>query len=87
MGTVRIENGDGAWEGRSVETLDVTAAVLPAGAVNVGVVELVGADAYDGLSAVLFMRDSDIDETDHTVSRNGIIFPAARFLTGRPTPS
>ena len=74
-GTLRIENDTGEWEGTVLETLDVTAEVLPSGGLNVGVVELVGAGAYDGLSAVLFMRDSNVDETDYTVSWNGIIFP------------
>ena len=80
-GTVRIENDTGAWEGTVLETFDVTADTLPSGGLNVGVVELVGAGAYDGLSAVLFMRDSnaemtdETDFTDYTVSWNGIIFP------------
>jgi len=75
-GTLRIENDTGAWEGTLVETLDVTAAVLSPGGLNVGVVELVGSGAYDGLSAVLFMRDSNFSETDdYIVSWNGIIFP------------
>ena len=77
-GTLRIENDTGAWEGTLLETFDVTADVLPSGGLNVGVVELVGAGAYDGLSAVLFMRDSNAegaDWTDYTVSWNGIIFP------------
>jgi len=81
-GTVRIENDTdtGAWEGTVLETFDVTAEVLAGAGLNVGVVELVGVDAYDGLSAVLFMRDSnemtdETDETDYTVSWNGIIFP------------
>ena len=80
-GTVRIENDTGAWEGTVLETFDVTAEVLAGAGLNVGVVELVGAGAYDGLSAVLFMRDSnpemtdETDETAYTVSWNGIIFP------------
>jgi len=77
-GTLRIENDAGAWDGSFIEALDVTADVVPAGYYNVGAIELVGAGAYDGLSAVLFMRDSNpdgADETAYTVSWNGIIFP------------
>jgi hypothetical protein len=63
-GTVVIENDEGTWTGPLTGTSDPSA-----GNMGVTYVELVGAGAYQGLSAILFQR-----ETATTIDWNGVIF-------------
>jgi hypothetical protein len=63
-GTVAIENDQGTWTGTLTGTSDRSA-----GGRGVTYIELVGAGAYEGLSAVLFER-----ETAATLDWNGVIF-------------
>ena len=63
-GTIAIENDQGTWAGTSTGTTD-----LSADGRGVTYIELVGAGGYEGLSAVLFER-----ETATTLDWNGVIF-------------
>jgi hypothetical protein len=63
-GTVAIENDQGTWTGTLTGTSDRSADGR-----GVTYIELVGAGAYEGLSAVLFER-----ETAATLDWNGVIF-------------
>jgi hypothetical protein len=63
-GTVAIENDQGTWTGTLTGTSDRSADGR-----GVTYIELVGAGAYEGLSAVLFER-----ETTTTLDWNGVIF-------------
>jgi hypothetical protein len=63
-GTVAIENDQGTWTGTLTGTSDRSAKGR-----GVSYIELVGAGAYEGLSAVLFER-----ETAATLDWNGVIF-------------
>ena len=64
MGTVVIENDRGTWTGPLTGTSD-----LSADNGGVSYIELVGAGAYEGLSAILFQR-----ETPTTLDWNVVIF-------------
>ena len=64
-GTIEVTNDDGSWVGTSVGTTDASA-----GGAGVTYYELVGAGAYDGLSAILFES-----ETEEGFLWNGVIFP------------
>jgi len=63
-GTIVIVNDQGTWTGPLTGTSD-----LSAGRSGVTYIELVGAGAYEGLSAILFER-----ETATTLDWNGVIF-------------
>ena len=63
-GTVAIENDQGTWTGTLTGTSDLSAEGR-----GVTYIELVGAGGYEGLSAVLFER-----ETATTLDWNGVIF-------------
>ena len=63
-GTVAIENDQGTWTGPLTGTSD-----LSADGRGVTHIELVGAGAYAGLSAVIFERESA-----STLDWNGVIF-------------
>ena len=65
-GTFWIENEDGAWEGTSVGTTDVST-----GGEGVTYYQLVGTGAYEGLSAVIF--ETEVPTGDPVW--NGVIFP------------
>ena len=63
-GTVVIENDQGTWTGPLTGTSD-----LSADSGGVTYIELVGAGAYEGLSAIIFERER------HTaLDWNGVIF-------------
>lgn len=64
-GTVDIKNDQGTWTGTLTGTTDLSAKGR-----GTTYIELVGAGAYEGLSAVLFER-----ETATTIDWNGVIFP------------
>jgi hypothetical protein len=64
-GTIEVTNDDGSWVGTSVGTTDASA-----GGTGVTYYELVGAGAYEGLSAILFES-----ETAEGYPWNGVIFP------------
>jgi hypothetical protein len=63
-GTVVIENDQGTWTGPLTGTSD-----LSADQAGITYIELVGVGAYEGLSAILFQR-----ETATTIDWNGVIF-------------
>ena len=63
-GTIVIENDQGTWTGPLTGTSD-----LSAGSGGVTYIELVGAGAYEGLSAIIFDR-----ETATASDWNGVIF-------------
>jgi hypothetical protein len=63
-GTVVIENDQGTWTGPLTGTSD-----LSADRAGITYLELVGAGAYEGLSAIVFQR-----ETATTIDWNGVIF-------------
>lgn len=63
-GNIVIENDQGTWTGPMTGTSD-----LSADQAGIAYIELVGAGAYEGLSAILFQR-----ETATTIDWNGVIF-------------
>jgi hypothetical protein len=63
-GTIVIENDQGTWTGPLTGTSDLSADLG-----GVTYIELVGAGAYDGLSAIVFQR-----ETATSLDWNGVIF-------------
>jgi hypothetical protein len=63
-GTVAIENDQGTWTGPLTGTSDLSAELF-----GITYIELVGAGVYEGLSAILFQR-----ETATTHDWNGVIF-------------
>ncbi len=63
-GTIAIENDQGTWTGPLTGTSD-----LSADGRGITYIELVGAGAYEGLSAVIFERESAA-----TLDWNGVIF-------------
>ncbi len=67
-GTIVIENDQGMWTGSLTGTSD-----LSADGRGVTYIQLVGADAYEGLSAVLFEREEGV-APDFEWDWNGIIF-------------
>ena len=72
LGTVRIENDAGTWEGQFVCAPTVGAN----GFDDPCLIELTGAGAYQGLSAVLAERDrlTIADGSNETFTLDGLIF-------------
>ena len=68
-GTVVIVNDQGTWTGPLTGTSD-----LSAGRSGVTYIELVGAGAYEGLSAIIFERETFEGETATGSDWNGVIF-------------
>ena len=68
-GTVAVENDQGTWTGTLVGTSDDSA-----GGRGVSYIELVGAGAYDGLSAIVFERETPESESTDALDWNGVIF-------------
>ena len=64
-GTIVIVNDQGTWTGPLTGTSD-----LSAGRSGVTYIELVGAGAYEGLSAIIFERETGTSDSDW----NGVIF-------------
>ncbi len=70
-GTIEIANDGGTWAGTSVGTSDVSA-----DGTGIGYYELVGAGAYEGLSAVLFQTETYDPATDSSrYFFKGVIIP------------
>ena len=63
-GTIVIENDQGTWTGPLTGTGDLSADI------GVFYYELVGAGAYEGLSAIIFERETGTSDSDW----NGVIF-------------
>lgn len=68
-GSIEIVNERGSWFGRSVGTTDLSAEGR-----GITYFELVGSGDYEGLSAVLFQRETEVDGVP-AYPMNGVIFP------------
>ena len=80
-GTIAIENDEGTWTGPLTGTSDVSAD----GRGNT-YIELVGAGAYEGLSAVLFERESAQSDSTGTASSSLATCRPTASLTTAPAP-